>query len=238
MEIEPGTTGPTISSTRFTVTMPELRQKRLTSLIHTVLAVRVRAGGTARSNQGCSDAQLDTVTGSQAFGISLTQLINTYWLSNAGPELTTNSLGTPSTQVCYQIQPPPNPKMTCAFVLDAPATETTSVEIIVCHRGWLAAIITASAVIIAATVLHVATVLDRKFGDLLFNMSAIVRNDAHIAPMQISSTIEDADLSRLLRRMEVRLDDIRPTNDVGHIGIGTLAGGRKADRLRKGRLYH
>ena len=191
-------------------------------------------GGYNAPADQCDASQVARAMDPQTFSISLTQLMNTYWLSCAGPEITTNSLQ--STDMCYQSNPNAS-NGNCQYVLDTPATATHSTEVIICNDGWLVALCVASAIMIIATGLRFITTLVRHSSDLLFNVSTLTRDNPYVGLPLAGSTMEDAKRSRLLKDLEVRLGDVEPTRDIGHYGIGAVTADRYVGSLKKGRLY-
>lgn len=51
------------------------------------------------------------------------------------------------------------------------------------------------------------------------------------------STDDSADMAKRLRHVKVRLGDVQPEKEVGHVAIGTFSRDEPIEHLVKGKLY-
>jgi hypothetical protein len=112
-------------------------------------------------------------------------------------------------------------------------------EVYSCNRGWLAALVIASALMLIAggggTTLKYKTVGP----DVLGYVSSLTRDNPHMGGAEWSgSSMDGLARAKELRGVRIRLEDAREKDEVGHIVVAALSGrGETSKRLRKGRLY-
>lgn len=64
-----------------------------------------------------------------------------------------------------------------------------------------------------------------------------LRDNKYVQVALGSSMDDSADMAKRLRKARVRFGDVHPSEDVGHVAIGTLADSEIIEPLRQGRRY-
>lgn len=105
----------------------------------------------------------------------------------------------------------------------------------VCDKMWLRILVATTAVLIIAA--HLGTYFKcMSVGpDILGSVSSLTRDNPYIPLPGGGCILEGAERTRLLAGLEVRVVDVRPNEEVGHIALSSLKDGVKP--LMKGRLY-
>ncbi|KAH8155617.1 uncharacterized protein LAJ45_00627 [Morchella importuna] len=105
----------------------------------------------------------------------------------------------------------------------------------VCDKMWLWILVATTAVLIIAA--HLGTYLKcmSVAPDILGSVSSLTRDNPYIPLPGGGCILEGAERTRLLAGLEVRVVDVRPNEEVGHIALSSLKDGVKP--LVKGRLY-
>ncbi|KAH7388857.1 hypothetical protein BKA66DRAFT_61805 [Pyrenochaeta sp. MPI-SDFR-AT-0127] len=112
---------------------------------------------------------------------------------------------------------------------------------------WVVVLITATLALLALTTTNIVVSLMIISPDLLGYVSTLTRSSAaksSIIPYHVETgtTLDGAERDRLLRDKIIRIEDMRPSADVGYIAIRLCEGKERLSfgeprRLRKGRLY-
>ncbi|KAI9685550.1 MAG: hypothetical protein M1822_004408 [Bathelium mastoideum] len=195
-------------------------------------------GGYLEGPTNCDPLTLERLYDPRTFSISLTQLMNTHWLSYAGPEITTNNLQ--SSPLCYDsadLGPLDDEFQICQYVHNTTATVQNTTQVIICNEGWFAVLILASLVMLTSTIWRATTSFLRKAPDILFNVSTLTQDNPYAAVPSGGSAMDGAERTRLLQGLTVRLGDVEPGKDVGHVGLGVISGQEAVGPFIPGRLY-
>ena len=124
----------------------------------------------------------------------------------------------------------------------ATAQATHTIDIYHCHIWWLALLVVASMLLfligLAGPVLRWMTCAP----DILGYASSLSRDNPYVPGSIASSAMDGFQVTRALADLKIRLADVRPDDQYGHIAVTTVTtvnNGRdgKAIGLRKGRLY-
>ena len=165
------------------------------------------------------------------------QLLNTVWLAGLSANAITGHY-TPT----VTSQPPfpfvssfatPDPFYFSRYAT-ADVQQTTIV--LICHRQWLVILIISSLTMLLAGLSTIFLELARHGPDILDSFSSLVRDSRYFGA-EGDSTRDGSDLTRAWGEKKVRLGDVTPEQEFGHIAIGMAAGKGAAQRLSKGRLY-
>ncbi|KAI9714948.1 MAG: hypothetical protein M1812_006261 [Candelaria pacifica] len=183
----------------------------------------VHPGSVFRSGMDWLD--LYTV-GSKSFGISLAQLMNTYWLAGIAPFNIPSGLG-----------PESSPDLPVFTKDTVNGTTSESIQILHCHRGWLAVLMLASLLLFFAGLAGLVLGLVCDAPEIFTFASSLTRDNPHISLPPGGSTLDGPDRARLLKDLVIRLGDVRPEEEVGHISIAAVNDMRHVGRLQKRRLY-
>jgi hypothetical protein len=169
--------------------------------------------------------------GSQSFAVSLAQLLNTYWIASVGTEALV--LGHPA-----------NFSALSSLALNATrfsyttATNTVTEEVMVCHWGWLVALLIATFAMFLAAVAKLIIDLQIRIPTLSMNMSIITRSNPYFALPHGGSALSDTKRSRLLRDVKARFGDVAPEDQVGYLVVGDCyEDGGHVLRFQKNRYY-
>lgn len=160
----------------------------------------------------------------------LTRLFNSYWLAGAFPVyvaaggalsggVNISTLG--QTYMIYN---------TSANIVAALE------DIYVCDDVWLAFLVVSSLVLcicgIVSTIVGVFNISPDIFGFV----STLTRDNPLVPQAYGGSGLDGDSRTRLMKGVKVRLGDVEPDRDVGHIALADMAL-VNVKRLRKGRLY-
>ncbi len=158
--------------------------------------------------------------GPQSFATSLAQLMNTYWQAGIAPYNIAGGIkaeGAPTNETI--------------------GTTFESIQLLHCHRGWLAVLILSSLFLFFAGV--VALVLGRLIAapHIFTFVSSLTRDNPHVPLPPGGSRLSGRKRAILLKDIVIRLGDVRPEVEIGHIAIAAVNGERHVGRLQKQRLY-
>lgn len=175
---------------------------------------------------------------SKQFSIRLSQLFNTYWLSNLAYTAITGNLSdvidanlSASSQL--GIGPAiPKLKNTSAHISQADT-------VLICSIPWLIVLLLTSLILIAAAGVSCVLNLHRLEPDILDSFSTMIKGsifvDSHMSQIGIS-TLDGLQRSKRLAKQRVQLGDFMPFESVGYIAIGSPRDGR-SKKLQRNRLY-
>lgn len=105
----------------------------------------------------------------------------------------------------------------------------------VCDKTWLWILVATTAVLVIAAHLGTYFKCMSVAPDILGNVSSLTRDNPYIPLPGGGCILEGVERTRLLAGLEVRVVDVRPSEEVGHIALSSLKDGVKP--LVKGRLY-
>lgn len=161
--------------------------------------------------------------GDVLFSQRLGQLLNTLWIDGVAPFAVTGNF---TQRAVAEIG---------VRTVDGTVSETQL--LLRCHSRWLAILILTSLAMILAGI--VAAVLDfyRLGPDVLGGFSLALRENRYVRTPMESSMEDERDMARRLRRVKVRLGDVKPEAEVGHVSIATTSPSQPALRLRSTRFY-
>lgn len=123
----------------------------------------------------------------------------------------------------------------------ANGTSTHDLPIILCRQRWFVALLIVSVVLLLASVVPPVVRLRSRAPALSLLVSTMLRDNPYSDAPGLASTLDSSDMSRLLKRRDVRFGDVASGETVGHLAIGSLRPSGEGDKLvrrvRKGRLY-
>lgn len=167
------------------------------------------------------------LTTPSAFADTFAQLLNTYYLASIGSRSVAVSGSTRFDRLTRERQFNGTIERTVGiYSLDEP--------VLTCNQKWLAVLIVADLIPLAATILIMTLESRRRGPALSMNISTLLRESAHSGLPSDAGSLADADRSRASRNVKVRLGDIQSQNDVGRIAIGRAD---KVSRLSRRRRY-
>ncbi|PVH89609.1 hypothetical protein DL98DRAFT_647344 [Cadophora sp. DSE1049] len=170
---------------------------------------------------------------------NLAQVINTYWLASLSPWASTNNL-------------PDDPSDLTAgnstilanfFPFSANGTNMTTSyleEVYSCNRGWLGALIVSSLLLFVAGVVGTTLKYMSIGPDVLGYVSTLVAHDPYTfeASQRGNTAMDGLERARYMHGIQIRLEDVREREQVGHIAVATVSGrGDSARKLKIGRIY-
>lgn len=174
------------------------------------------------------DGMLLYTVSKTSFTISLAQLMNTFWIAGIGLSSVPGGLtGTANLH---------NGTKTLATV----ATISTSREILVCRRIWLAMLFVATGSMFIAGVFGLVLEFTRRAPDLAMNISSLTRDNPYIHLPPGGSTLDSVERSRLMQNVRVRFGDVATGHEVGYIAIASCDNEQEVGKLRgqnKERMY-
>jgi len=174
------------------------------------------------------DGMLLYTVGSISFAISFAQLMNTFWIAGIGLSAVPGGLAGNANLH--------NGTNTLTMV----ATVSTSREILICKRFWLAMLFVATGSMFIAGVFGLVLEFTRRAPDLAMNISSLTRDNPHIHLPPGGSTLDSIERSRLMQNVRVRFGDVAAGHRVGHIAIASCDNEQEVRKLRgekKERFY-
>ena len=171
--------------------------------------------------------------GQDTYAIRFAQLLNTLWTATSALYSISGGLNAETSAK----NTAPDGFSNTALTESATGTRSTNVEVIVCHNGWLAALVLSSFAMVAASLAHPIVRFFRKAPDFSVNVSTMIRDNPHVALPSNGSNLDTSQRSRLLKNKRVRFGDVTPYNDVGHLAVGSIDDGGIVAQANKNRLY-
>ncbi|KAK3704909.1 hypothetical protein LTR37_013600 [Vermiconidia calcicola] len=163
----------------------------------------------------------------------LAQLMNTFWSASRGYRALVEGL---SDDNASQNATEQSRRLLPSF--DTAQGQTSRrVEVVMCHRGWLAALLFTSLILLVASLIPAAVRITTHTPDLSFDISTMIRDNPYVATPPGGSTLKCSERARLLRDRSVRFGDVAPDNGVGHLAIGSIDNGYTVARVLNGRKY-
>lgn len=167
--------------------------------------------------------------GEESFSISLSQLMNTYWMAILGNYAVPNG----NSFVDLDAAAAANN----GIARSTTATISRTEEILICQTGWLVALLLATAAMAIAGIASIVLAFQSRAPGLSLDLStmvALMRDSPHIALPRIAPTVQPSLRSRILSNVEVKLGDVAPENEVGQMAIGST---KAVSNIRRGRVY-
>jgi hypothetical protein len=115
--------------------------------------------------------------------------------------------------------------------------ESRLVEVIQCHNGWLVALLLTSAILMLAAILPTLVRLRSKGPMFALNVSAMIRDNPYVHAPPVSSAMDSSRSSRFFKDVKVKLGDVRPEKDVGHLAVASVGQGEAVADVQRGRYY-
>ena len=166
-----------------------------------------------------------------AFSQRFSQLLNTYWLASVGPlellgQFTTGSNATALGRfgIPYGVS-------------NTTATVQHTSTVIHCDIAWLGVLLLASIVMLVVGMVGALLNMTRKGPDILDSFGALLQHEPSVGIKQFSSMEDSQERSRRLKHLRVRLGDIRPEENVGHVAIAPVGHDIPVKKLRSSRHY-
>ena len=159
----------------------------------------------------------------------MTQLINTYWVNSIAPYSLTGNFSLPST----------TSNLAFGYNTDSFMGTTETTEIVIrCNTEWMAILLIASAVMFACGIYSTVMGMRRRGPEILDSFTSLLRDNPNVHDPGYSSMDDAADQAKRLRNTIVRLGDVRPDHEVGHVAIAASgANGVLVGPLSRKKLY-
>jgi hypothetical protein len=158
----------------------------------------------------------------------LGRIINTYWMATLAPIYITGRVQGTWRDAYYGSMFNGNNTNAQVSVLQ---------EIYVCHTEWFLSLLVSSILLfvvgVVGTFFNYLTLGPRIIGRL----SSLTRDNPHIPMALGGSTLDANERVKMLKDVKVKLGDVLPESDVGHIALSSVDGRAEVGTLRKGRFY-
>jgi hypothetical protein len=165
--------------------------------------------------------------GNHLFAIRFAQLLNTYWIASVGTEAIV--LGHPPNYTDLSFL-----SVNTTLFSNTTASVNVDQEILVCHWGWLAALVVATAAMFLAAAAKLFIDLQIWIPELSMNVSTLTRGNRFLGHPPGGSILSDYERSRLLKDVRVRFGDVANQEPVGHLAIGDE---KRVARFQERRYY-
>ena len=163
------------------------------------------------------------------FSKSLARLMNTFWLASIGDDVVPASR-----EGAYAVYLDHFGGPLQAFeyrqFLNTTAHVTHTNPILVANHRWVSAFLVASFVGLASALGGLVFGILRRGPTLLMNISTTLRDTPFATIPEGGSALDDAERSRVLKRVQVMLGDVAPERELGHIAVATV--GRDGEPVR------
>ena len=148
--------------------------------------------------------------GEELISQRMTQLINTYWLNSIAPYSLTGNFSLPTTAS----------NLAFGYNTDSVMGSTDTTETVIrCNIEWLVILIIASAVMFICGIYSTIMGMKRRGPEILDSFTSLLRDNPHVHDPGYSSMDDAAEQAKRLRNTIVRLGDVRPDHEVGHVAI-------------------
>lgn len=188
------------------------------------------------------------------YDVRLGQIINAYWTCMTMPyALSAGLTGRTSyldPNVSFAITDPimqyRNRTMSLehglkARLWQAEGTRNRNVEVFHAHRGWVATLCIASALLVIASLVPLAVRCFLSKGpDLMMNISSLAtRNNPYIPTGALNTYLDASDRARLLKDCKVRFGDVDFQAEVGKLVLAECddGAGLEVEEVKKERVY-
>ncbi|KAK5174426.1 uncharacterized protein LTR77_001506 [Saxophila tyrrhenica] len=169
--------------------------------------------------------KLDTTVFAERFG----QLMNTGWLAQIGFSAMTDVQGEISGWV------DPGNRTIRHSVTTAHIKK--SVEVVRCHEGWLVVLLLGSGLLMVVSLVPVAVRLFAQGPKFELIVSTLVRDNPYVAAPPGGSALDSARRARLLKDLRVKLGDVMPRREIGHLAVASLDRRVAVEDVWRGRMY-
>jgi hypothetical protein len=150
---------------------------------------------------------------------SLSLLFNTYWQAGLAPFDQTGVLQSGSGDI---------------QLATSSASSINTSQAYATRWAWLGVLFGCATVLLVVGGASIILEAQSLSPDILGFVASVARNSKYVQA-RVTSTMGGAERARLLRDMQVMMQDVNPRADVGRIALGMA--GKGAARLQKDRLY-
>jgi hypothetical protein len=183
----------------------------------------------------------------KTFGTMFGQILNAYWICLNGYQAIVDGIEERSTTaLTTDVSWPYQDSRTRGCVGQArtwptEGTKSVRVEVIKTQKGWVAALATASIVLMLASLVppYVRGYFT-KGPDLMMNISSLATRNNPLIPLPANGTFMNAsERSKLLKDVKVQFGDMNSTAKAGSLAIGVVntRGPSEVVRVQRSRLY-
>jgi hypothetical protein len=184
----------------------------------------VSTGNTVPAQTDLSTLSAETISD------RLSRVLNTFWISSISPDYVAGAMSN------FNISDPILLKINPG--IQSEATILTEEFVYVCQDGWLALLIVSSGTLFIMGSIGIALKSYILFPDIFAYISSLTRVSPQFPyPTALSNVgLSDSKRTRLLN-IKVRLGDVQPSENVGHIALVETEGTARMEGLRRERLY-
>jgi hypothetical protein len=178
-----------------------------------------------------SDDILLWKVGNELMSQRLGQLINTYWIDSIAPFAVSGNLTLPLS--------PQDPTYNVNTDTSIGTIEVQNSVVLVCNIAWCAVLLIVSMILLVISIATALLNLCRRGPTILDSFSSLIRDNRY-CDLEIPhlSSMEDAfHQSKRLQNVIVRLGDVKPEDDIGHIAVGVVTDEKAVRRIHLKRLY-
>jgi hypothetical protein len=156
----------------------------------------------------------------------LTRLVNSYWLASAFPDYVAAGGSINSSTLGEEYR-----------IYQTEANIVTALEdVYVCDDVWLGFLVVSSVALCVCGILSTIVGVFKISPDVFGFVSTLTRDNPLVPQAYAGSSLDGDARARLMKEVKVRLGDVEPDREVGHIALADV-GSVQVERLRKGRLY-
>ena len=164
----------------------------------------------------------------------LHSLFNTYWLATVGLAQLNQKMVIADIKTAL-------PQRPTFGMLDSVTTIDSQLWIptaFVCHKVWLVILVVSAAILFIVGMIGMMVRYRTLAPDILGTLSSLTRDNPHVPLPQGGTTLNGIERSRMLFDLRVRIQDVKPHEQAGHIALASYEKDYpRASNLDKRRFY-
>ena len=117
------------------------------------------------------------------------------------------------------------------------ASVTTLTDIYICNSIWAVILLAASSALLLCGLAGAFVKHLTRGPNILGYVSSITRDNPYVDIPSRGCTLDGLERARLLKGLKVKLKDVAPDDEVGHIAFGCGGAFETGELMKRGRLY-
>ena len=158
-------------------------------------------------------------------------VLNTYWQCSLVPWYQTGNFPSNESQLSDSLLSDDGAFNTTLVAV------TTVTDVYICNKTWAVILLVASSMLLLFRVYSAIVKYKIRGPQVLGFVSTMTRDNPYINLPPGGCTLDGLERTRLLKNMEIKLRDVAPHHEVGHIALSDAKVSFEFERLAFGRLY-
>jgi len=168
--------------------------------------------------------------GDEAFSQRFTQLLNTFWISSVAPPAVSGSFEMADKATI-------NGGWFNYTYNNVTGSMTPDYMQLKCNKGWFAALVIASVVLLISSIMAAVLEALRRGPDLLDRIGVLLRDNPYVQAPQGTSTEGGFEQARRLKNVRIALGDAKADDTLGYLAVGTTDTVQPMNRIDRWRMY-